>query len=129
MVEIWIDVCGYEGFYKVSNRGNIKSLDRICGYMPSGSPRHIKGQKIKPYDNGNGYLMVHLKRDGKRKPIGVHRLVAQTFIPNNDTTFVVNHIDYDKHNNHVNNLEWCSQRDNILHSTIHMVGVKHTKRG
>lgn len=119
-LEEWKPIAGYEGYYEVSNFGNIRSVDRICGKMPRGADRHIKGQPIAPTDSGHKYLIVHLKKDGKRQMRYVHRLVAEAFCEKPPGCNVVNHIDYNVHNNHDTNLEWTTQAENIRHSKHRM---------
>ena len=106
--EIWKDVKGYEGLYKISNFGNVVSLPNQThkGYI-------ILKQRI-----SNGYYQVALYKDGKAKNFCVHRLVAEAFIPNPDNLPQVGHKDEnnfktgDDCNNHVNNLYWCTLKDN-----------------
>ena len=104
--EVWKDVVGYEGLYKVSNFGNVMSL---------------KGKKpllMKPAQKGNGYLYVGLNLYNKpRKNFYVHRLVAQTFLPNPQNLPFVNHKDEIKTNNRVSNLEFCTQKYNLNYGT------------
>lgn len=111
--EKWKDVPGYEGYYQVSNLGQVRSLDRECGKMPRGCERRIKGQMLTPHDNGYGYLIVQLKKDGKRKPKYVHRLVAEMFVNNPKCSPVVDHVDGDRKNNRYDNLRWCTQMENV----------------
>lgn len=108
MKEIWKDVIGYLGYYKVSNLGRIKSLPR------NGTTNQEK--ILKPNVLKNGYCQVCLQKDGKRKYKKVHRIVAEAFIPNQNDYSQVNHIDGNKQNNNANNLEWCSASYNQLHS-------------
>lgn len=107
MEEIWKDIKGYEGKYQVSNLGRIKVLN----YKRSGQ-EHIMATK-----NNKGYCEIRLAKDGKRKDFIVHRLVAQAFIPNPNNLPQVNHIDENKTNNCVNNLEWCTQAYNNSYGT------------
>lgn len=101
--EIWKDIAGYEGLYKISNFGRIKN----------------KENKIKAQSPQNGgYLVVHLYNHGSHKAKTVHRLVASTFIPNDDEKSEVNHIDGDKRNNKIENLEWVTPKENQCHSRI-----------
>lgn len=102
-MEIWKDIKGYEGKYQVSNYGNVKSLNY----------RRTKTEKVlKPWDAGRGYLQVVFTR----KKYAIHRLVAETFISNPNHYSDVNHIDGNKKNNHVDNLEWCTRKHNIQHA-------------
>ena len=98
-MEIWRDIEGYEGLYQVSNLGRVRSLN----YKRTGK---VQNMKLGTYPNG--YKMVDLKKNNKRKAHLVHRLVAKAFIPNPNQLCEVNHKDEDKANNTVDNLEWCS---------------------
>ena len=106
--EFWRDVVGYEGLYQISNWGRVKSLERIdCrGQL-------LKERILKPW-KCRGYLRVDLCKNGKGKSHLVHRLVAQAFIPNDDPErkTQVNHINEDKTDNRVKNLEWCDHKYN-----------------
>lgn len=119
-MEIWKEIKGFEGYYEISNFGRIRSLDRICGKMPSGAERKWAGKMMTPTDNGRGYLIIHLKKDGKRWSRYIHRLVAEAFVDKPAGCEVVNHIDYDTKNNAAVNLEWCSQKQNVQHSIPRM---------
>ena len=101
--EIWKDIDGYEGLYKVSNLGRVKSLN----YLRKG----IEKERI-PNKNNSGYLIVGLHKDGKIKNFLIHRLVAEAFIENVNDLPQVNHKDENKLNNCVENLEWCSAKYN-----------------
>ena len=98
-MEIWKDIAGYENKYQVSNYGRVRNI-------------YGKGKILKPWMNDNGYLLVTLSKDGIRKKYRVHRLVAQAFIPNPDNLETVDHIDSNKTNNHIDNLQWLSGIDN-----------------
>lgn len=101
--EIWKEIKGYEGLYAVSNKGRVKNLK--------------SGKVLKNIINTHGYSMVSLpKGDGKSKNMLVHRLVAEAFIPNPLNLLQVNHIDENKRNNDVSNLEWVSASQNQRHS-------------
>ena len=116
-MEIWKDIKDYEGLYQVSNIGKVRSLDRVVqGKL--GSLRTLKGKELSATDNGKGYLKVALQTNGRstRKIYKVHRLVAETFIPNPLNKPEVNHIDCDKTNNHVSNLEWSTSSENSSHA-------------
>jgi hypothetical protein len=110
-MEIWKDINGYEGYYQISNQGNVRSIDRFDGVHDR------KGTIIKPNLKQNGYLQVGLRMHSKRKWIGVHRLVAIHFIENPDNKPQVNHIDGNKQNNTINNLEWVTAKENQNHAT------------
>lgn len=102
MEEIWKDIKGYEGLYQISNFGRVKSLN----YRNTG-----KEQLLKPALNTTGYFCVMLCKPLKR--FLIHRLVAKAFIPNPDNLPCVNHKDENPTNNHVDNLEWCTQLYNV----------------
>ena len=80
-------------------------------------------RKLTPHQQPDGYLRLGLRTRGERKYFNVHRLVAQSFIPNPDDKPYVNHIDGDKSNNSVENLEWCNQSENMEHA--YRIGLKH----
>ena len=106
--EIWKDIEDYEGRYQVSNMGNAKSLN----YRRTGKERILKTRKT-----SDGYLLVTLYKDGKMKTYYVHRLVATAFCENPEGYTEINHIDQDKTNNKVDNLEFCSRSYNINYGT------------
>lgn len=109
MQEIWKEIEGYEGYYKVSNQGRIMSLARKNrGVDMVMTP--IKG------GGGGKYRAVSLSVKGKIKKQFVHRLVAKAFIPNPMGYLEVNHLDGEPSNNMVTNLEWCDKRHNHLHA-------------
>ena len=122
MKEIWKDIKGYEGYYQISNFGRVKSLDRYVATTgnPSGK-RLIKGKLKKPTErigkNGNGYYHINLDKNNNSKLFTIHKLVAETFIPNPDNLPCINHKDENKHNNHVDNLEWCTIAYNNIYGT------------
>lgn len=104
MKEIYKDIKGFEGKYQVSNFGNVKSLNY----------NNTKHEKIlTPIKHHLGYLIVHL---GKNKIKMIHTLVASEFIPNPDSKRFVNHIDGNKQNNNVKNLEWVTYKENTAHA-------------
>ena len=110
VMETWKDIDGFEGYYQISNCGAIGSLDRFDGI------RNLKGKYLKQSLKQNGYLQVGLRKNGKRKWFSVHRLVAIHFIDNPENKPQVNHIDCDKQNNNVNNLEWVTAKANYKHA-------------
>lgn len=104
--EIWKDVVGYEGLYKVSNFGNVYSW-------------RVK-RNLKPGNHNDGYKFVILYKNGDKSFKTIHRLVAEAFIPNPNNYPVINHKDEDKTNNNVNNLEWCSELYNNTYNDRHI---------
>lgn len=112
--EVWRDVVGYEGFYQVSNLGNVKSLCRKIKRGKSLVTIHEK--MLNQTENTNGYLRVSLSRNGMVEMRFVHRLVAEAFIDKPNDEYVVDHIDGNKQNNNVLNLRWCSQGQNLHYS-------------
>ena len=115
--EIWKDIKGYKGKYQISNFGRVRALVK----WDVNKRKFVKHIKIlKPTDNGYGYLIISLKDRGVKKNQYIHRLVAEHFIDNKRKCPEVNHIDYDKYNNRVSNLEWCTRRENVRHSIPNM---------
>ena len=114
-MEEWRDIEGYEGLYQVSNYGRVKSLERnvTTGF----GDRHIKEKIIILNQLPNGYLYYCLSKNNKKKGFYIHRLVAETFIPNPNNLPEVNHKDEDKTNNCIENLEWCDRSYNINYGT------------
>lgn len=131
MNERWEYIPGFEGYYEVSNHGRIRSVTRareVKNRYGSTQLRIDRGQPIIPNDNGHGYMQVRLCKDGKRSVHYVHRLVANVFCKNPNGYNVVNHKDHNKRNNHSINLEWCTQKENILHSASLMCKPKTTHK-
>lgn len=124
MQEIWRDICGYSGLYQVSNLGNVRSLG-VHFIRSDGKPYTRDPRAINPISNNCGYLCVELHNRGLAKRFLVHRLVAQAFIPNPNNYPEINHIDENKTNNAVDNLEWCTHQQNSCHGT-RAVRIKQT---
>ncbi len=116
-VEEWRDVPGLEGKYQASSLGRIRSLDRL---VPTcyGAKRTVRGRVLSSRPGASGYVRIPPKVFGTQF---VHRLVAMAFIPNPHGLPVINHIDGNKANNRVENLEWCTQADNLRHA--HRTGL------
>lgn len=108
--EIWKDIAGYEGYYQVSTYGRVRSLDRMVNKWDG--KRLSCGRILSLATNLKGYQFIYLCKDGKQKMFTIHRLVATAFIPNPNGYPHVNHIDENKMNNRVENLEWCTARYN-----------------
>ena len=115
MEEIWRDIVDYEGLYQVSNLGNVKSVDRQIKTI-EGFLKKIEGKFIKFTCNNYGYLYVDLYKYNKKHRFYIHRLVAETFLENPKNKPFVNHIDCNPLNNKVDNLEWCTQKENIQYA-------------
>lgn len=101
--EIWLPIEGYEGLYEVSDMGNVRSLN----YNKTGETKILR-----PAMTRFGYLQVSLWKDGKRKMVKVHRLVATAFVPNMFGDDYVNHINEVKTDNRADNLMWCTHKEN-----------------
>lgn len=117
-MEEWRDIPGYEGLYQVSDHGNVRSLNYkkqgVVGLLYL--KRHPKG-----------YRQVELSKDGIKRMMTVHRLVALTFIPNPNECAVVNHLNEDKADNRKTNLEWCTKSHNVRYSMERHPRIKHAK--
>lgn len=111
MKEIWKDVRNYEGFYQISNKGNVKSVQRKVVYS-DGRVFNYPEKILKPSPDTKGYLGVGLNRNGTAKPKRVHRLVAEAFLNKPEGLMSVNHIDGVKTNNNLSNLEWVTYSEN-----------------
>lgn len=116
--EVWKDIHGYDGKYKVSNFGRIKYKIESHPIMRDNKVEYVEsGWKLmKPSDNGRGYLSVTLSNSENGKTEYVHRIVAESFCKNDKKYDTVNHKDFNRKNNRADNLEWVSQRDNLKYS-------------
>lgn len=116
---MWKVIPNTDDLYFANEQGQIKSKGRMVNNCLNGKSKPIfrDGRILKQVVNSYGYYCVTIKYlNGKQKVCPVHRLVAQTFIPNPDNKPQVNHIDGIKTNNHVNNLEWCTPSENLKHA-------------
>lgn len=117
-MEIFKPVEGYEGLYEVSNYGRVKSLQRWVSRIRDGKEyKQFVKECIRVCSKQNtGYLTIRLAKDGIVKTFRVHRLVAKSFLDNPHGKQTVNHIDGNKHNNHIDNLEWCTMSEQQKHA-------------
>lgn len=120
--EEWRSIPEFEG-YQVSSLGRVKSTDRFCGDRPGVT----KGKILKPFRNKRGYLEVNLYKNSKSTAKIIHRLAAKAFISNDFNKPQVNHIDGNKLNNKISNLEWMSNSENQLHA--YSLGLQPSRAG
>lgn len=113
--EIWADIKGYEGYYQVSNLGNIRSLDRIITFK-NGTKQFFKGKILKQKLDKHGYLRVTLSKNNHLCLKQVHRLVAIAFIPNPENKPTVNHKKGIKTDNRSTELEWATYQEQTQHA-------------
>ena len=126
MKEIWKDVPGYEGMYRVSNLGRVKSLPRIKKAF-KGVYYNTKQRILKNDILPSGYYRVVLHKNSKAIKSFVHRLVARTFIPNPERKPEVNHKNGVKADNKADNLEWTTAKENTSHAAI--AGLRKPAKG
>lgn len=122
-MEIWKDVEGFIGLYKISSKGRLKSLGNGKSTNMSNGQERI----IKPSRKNNGYLEIKMFKDGQRHYKHLHRLVAEHFIMNDQNKPQVNHKDGDKTNNKSSNLEWVTPSENQIHAI--KLGLTNHKSG
>lgn len=111
ILELWKDIKDFEGIYKISNIGRIISVER---YDTLG--RRVKAKMLKVRDDGRGYNQVDLSKEAIRYTYKVHRLVALAFLEKAHTTETINHMDGNKTNNRIDNLEWMTRAENTKHA-------------
>lgn len=127
-MEIWKDIVGYEGLYMVSNLGAIKSIAKGKTHRINiglnGNKYKIKVKKprrekiLSPALSSKGYLFCVLRKNKIPKTVAISRIVAAAFIPNPENKPFINHINFTPIDNRVENLEWCTQIENMAHSRI-----------
>lgn len=126
MIEIWKDIVGYEGYYQVSDKGRVRSLDRVV-ILTNGVVREYKSGVLDPKPNRKGYICVNLCRGKKdRKGFKVHQLVAKAFIDNPEGKPQVDHINCVKSDNSKINLRWCTNLENQQYATLNGLKPKPT---
>ncbi len=117
---MWKAIPGTDDLYFANKSGEIKSADRDRPYLSHGTITGCykrKGKVLKQVINSHGYPCVTIKfLNGSQKVVQVHQLIARTFIPNPDNKPQINHIDGNKENNNVTNLEWCTASENLKHA-------------
>jgi len=120
VTEVWRDVPGFEGWYQASSLGRVRSVDRYINQCNNGTWCDVlyRGKILKPKVDKDGYERLNLRRLGMN---AVHRIVALTFIPNPQAKPQVNHINGQRADNRVENLEWCTNSENHLHAH-HVLG-------
>lgn len=120
MEEIWKDVKEFEGIYQISNLGRLKRLETIIDTIYQQKYKrkiHQKERIIKVNKCGRYYKhTLKNKKSNKKRTTSIHRLVAEAFIPNPNNLPQVNHIDGNRYNNNVKNLEWCTASENVRHA-------------
>lgn len=126
MIEVWKDIKNFPN-YQISNFGRVKSKERITNVGIKNVKQIIRKEKIlKPLKITKGYLGTRLYNNLNAKTFKIHRLVAKYFIPNPNNLSQVNHKDGDKTNNRVDNLEWCTQTENMQHS--YRIGLRDKEK-
>lgn len=125
MTEIWKDIKGFEGLYQISNFGRVKSLKRI---VQRGSNYKPVCERILKEGDNDGYAFVVLSKNGKCKTKGIHRLVAEAFIPNPYDLPLINHKDENSKNNHVDNLEWCNYSYNNSYNNVRIKAATNKRK-
>lgn len=114
MVEVWKSIPDFPN-YIISNFGIVKRIERTL--IRRGFLYKLPEKIMKPYNGFGDYLVIQLKNENHIKSFLIHRLVAKAFIKNPRNLEYVNHVDNDKFNNHVLNLEWVTKRENACHAT------------
>ena len=131
-MEHWKPVVGYEGLYEVSDRGNVRSLDRTS-YTITGKIRTLKGRNVKSFVGYKGYVYVNLRKEKKSKLFRVHRLVLDAFKGVAPDGMIARHLDGNPENNTPDNLQWGTPSENMYdkqkHGTDHEKNKTHCPRG
>lgn len=112
---MWKDIPNFEGQYEVSDNGDVRSVNRIVTDR-FGKTYGLKGRILKTNKTKNGYLLVHLSKNGQVTPVYIHKIVAKLFVSNPNNLPVVNHKDGNKENCKASNLEWVTYSENNQHA-------------
>lgn len=116
---MWKEIKGYEGYYEVSDDGRVRSVDRYVT-KNHGIIQLIHSREMTLCLNTDGYPTTHLSKNGISKKFAVHRLVAETFMwTDGCDSLEVNHIDFDRTNNRISNLEWVTHKENVAYTKSH----------
>ncbi len=126
-MEVWREIPEYNGLYLVSNTGRVRSIDRMIPFKNNNLRLH-KGRELKQFKSKFGYMYVVITINRIEHKEKVHRLVAKTFIPNPENKSQVNHIDGNKENNNLNNLEWCTPSENMLHAYANNLNPRNKRK-
>ena len=117
MNEIWKPIKGYEGYYEASNLGNIRSVDRVilstANILHTEHKQLRRGRVLKQGNGRKGYKIVVLQRDGQKRTMYTHRIIAMTFVENPYNKPCIDHINGVCTDNRAENLRWCTQKENI----------------
>lgn len=117
MAAVWKKVPGYDGRYEASIFGMVRSINRTVYKGRKMVPTKVRGQLLSPYIGTDEYLRVDMYQNGIRRHERLHSIIAKTFIPNPENKETVNHIDENKYNNTVKNLEWMTNEENVNYGT------------
>ena len=110
----YVFIKGFNNIYKINREGTVVRKETI--HKRLNHLVRVLGKVMKPLDNGKGYLRIKLTKDTKSKRYMLHRLIAETFIPNPFSKKYINHINGIKSDNRIENLEWCTQSENCKHA-------------
>ena len=115
-MEVWKDVDGFQGVLQVSNLGRVRTLDHYVRHQREQYKKFVKGKIRKLMIGNSGYYYIMLTYNAKNYHLQVHRMVAKAFIPNEFNKPQVNHKNHNKLDNRVENLEWCTPSENMIHA-------------